>query len=81
MDNVQEYSILKNNLRHLRIIPRITQWDLALRSGVKQSRISLIENFLVKPTMREKIKLAEALSQPIETIFPNNTENNGTKKD
>lgn len=62
----------KNRLRELRVIPRITQWDLALCSGIKQSRISLIENYLVKPTEKEQTKLAEALKHPIEEIFPKN---------
>ena len=61
---------LKNKLREFRIAPRISQWQLAIDSGVKQSRISLIENLLVKPTMREKIKLSEALNKKLEEVFP-----------
>ena len=61
---------LKNKLREFRIIPRMSQWKLALDSDVKQSRISLIENLLVKPTMREKIKLSEALNKKLEEVFP-----------
>jgi DNA-binding XRE family transcriptional regulator len=65
--------ISKNKLREFRSIPdRISQWDLALKSDVKQSRISLIENCLVKPTVREKIRLAEALHKDIDIIFPKN---------
>jgi DNA-binding XRE family transcriptional regulator len=63
--------IAKNKLREFRNIPeRVTQWQLALDSNVRQSRISLIENCLVKPTMREKIRLAEALKKDIDEIFP-----------
>lgn len=50
-------------------MPKISQWELALKSDVKQSRISLIENFLVLPSMREKIRLAEALKKDIDEIF------------
>ncbi len=69
--------IVANNLRDLRIPYRISQWQLALISGVKQSRISLIENLLVKPTTREKIKIADALKKSITEIFPENENKNG----
>lgn len=59
-----------NKLREYRILPKISQWELALKSEVKQSRISLIENLLVKPSTREKIKLALALEKKIEEVFP-----------
>lgn len=70
MNNEQQKK-LKNKLREFRIIPRMSQWKLALDSDIKQSRISLIENFLVKPTTREKIRLSEALHKKIEEVFPN----------
>jgi len=89
MNKNQNSKIPINSLRELRISPRISQWQLALTSGVKQSRISLIENRLVKPTLREKIKLAEALHHKIEEIFPgevdgstdNRTDDTGDKAD
>ena len=62
--------ICSNRLREYRIVPRISQWQLALDSGVKQSRISLIENCLVRPTLKEKTKLAEILRQKMEDLFP-----------
>lgn len=65
-------AIAQNRLREFRIIPRVSQWQLALMSGVKQSRISLIENLLVKPTANEKKKLADALKIAIDEVFPNN---------
>ena len=75
MDEGQDSKVPPNKLREIRITPRISQWQLALTSGVKQSRISLIENRLIKPTMREKIKLAEALQHKIEDIFPEDAGN------
>jgi DNA-binding XRE family transcriptional regulator len=78
MNEGQNSKIPPNKLREFRITPRISQWQLALTSGVKQSRISLIENRLVKPTMREKIKLAEALQHKIEEIFPDNARDDAT---
>ena len=65
-------TIAQNRLREFRITPRISQWQLALTSGVMQSRISLIENLLVKPTEKEKKRLAEALKIVVEEVFPNN---------
>ena len=72
MNEKQNSKILTNNLRKFRTIPHINQYQLALDSGVAQSRISLIENCLVKPTMREKIKLSEALKNKMDMIFPEN---------
>ena len=78
MNEGQSSKIPPNKLREFRITPHISQWQLALTSGVKQSRISLIENRLVKPTMREKIKLAEALQHKIEEIFLDNARDDRT---
>lgn len=72
MNEGQNSKIPQNKLREFRVAPHISQWQLALTSEVKQSRISLIENRLVKPTMREKIRLAEALQHKLEEIFPDN---------
>ena len=69
----QEKKIAKNRLREFRIFPNKTsQWQLALDSNVRQSRISLIENFLVTPSAREKILLSTALKKEMEDIFPKN---------
>lgn len=51
-----------------------SQWKLALVSGVPQSKISLIENRLIKPSTREKIILSRALSEEITKIFPKKEE-------
>ena len=76
MSENQDTKIPKNKLRELRILPRISQWKLAAGSGVKQSRISLIENRLVTPTAKEKEKLAHSLNHTIEEIFQDDTGNN-----
>ena len=81
MQEDQNSKIPKNNLRELRITPRISQWQLALTSGVKQSRISLIENRLIKPTQKEKEKLAAAINHKIEEIFPDNARDDRTNTD
>ena len=38
-----------------------SQWELQKRSGVHQSRISLIENGYVAPTQKEKAAIVRAL--------------------
>ncbi len=74
---MQENQIAKNKLREFRNLPdKVSQWNLALKSDVRQSRISLIENCLVKPTAREKIRLEEALHKDIDEIFPKTKKEN-----
>lgn len=48
----------------------LTQWELTLKTGISQTRISLIENGYVKPTEDEKVKIAEALGLKVEEVFP-----------
>lgn len=64
--------IPKNNLRQLRINknPKMSQWMLALKSGVAQSRISLIENHLIGPARHDRKKLASALDTNSLELFP-----------
>ena len=70
-DNVSE-TVSKNNLRKLRVLknPKFSQWMLALKSSVPQSRISLIENSLVRPTKKECENLASALNIEGFKLFP-----------
>jgi DNA-binding XRE family transcriptional regulator len=60
-----------NKLREVRFFKRITQPLLALKTGIQQSRISLIENELVTPRKVEKKKIAEALGCKTENLFTN----------
>jgi len=64
--------ISRNNLRQLRINknPKMSQWMLALKSGVAQSRISLIENHLICPAKLDCEKLASALNIENLELFP-----------
>jgi len=70
MREVTTSSIPHNRLRDLRFAKQIGQWQLALLSGVKQSRISLIQNRLVKPTLKEKEKISAALNHTVKDVFP-----------
>ncbi len=56
--------------REVRVVKRITQFQLRLSTGIHQSKISLIENGLIEPREDEKKKLAHALGTNIENLFP-----------
>jgi len=58
-----------NKLREIRQSKKISQWSLAQKSKVHQSRISLTENDLIEPTEQEKKNVAEALGVPVNEIF------------
>jgi len=48
-------------LEELRFKKKVTQWRLALLTGMSQSKISLIEQGFVSPGADEKIRIAKAL--------------------
>lgn len=58
-----------NRLREVRVVKRITQFQLRLSTGIHQSKISMIENGLVEPSEDEKRKLAQALGDDAKKIF------------
>jgi len=64
-----------NKLKEVRFFKRISQPLLALKTGIQQSRISLIQNELVKPREEEKRKLSKALGLKVEDVFPEETTN------
>lgn len=61
---------MTNRIYENRVLKRISQYVLALHTGIPQSRISIIENELVEPKEEEKKKLSRALNVKIEDIFP-----------
>ena len=65
-------------LRIQRAIRGFTQFDIFLKAGIPQSRISLIENGYILPKHEEKLKLAKVLKCQVADIFP---ENGGNKND
>ena len=56
------------NLKKARLILGVSQWELEMRSGVHQSRISLFENGLKSPKEMEKVKMATALGLATDDI-------------
>lgn len=57
-------------LKLVRIKKEVTQVDLWMKSGVPQWRISLIERG-IPPRDEEAKKIANALGESVENIFPN----------
>lgn len=60
----------RNRLREIRFFKRINQYQLALQTGLTQSRISIIENGYVTPKDDETGRLARALGVSIDELFP-----------
>jgi len=59
-----------NKLREIRVLKRVTQFQLAKLTGVYPSKISLIENEWVEPRLDEKLKLSRALEVNLKELFP-----------
>lgn len=58
---------MSNRLRDVRVLKRITQFQLRLSTGINATKISFIENGFVQPNEDEKKKLAKALgTDPVE---------------
>jgi transcriptional regulator with XRE-family HTH domain len=56
--------VLKMYLREARFKKGLTQFDLRIKTGIHQSRISLLERGYYEPRAEEIEKLARALSIP-----------------
>lgn len=61
---------MKNNLQQLRWDRNLSQQQLSIKSGVKRSIISNIENgYTANPSVLTVLKLAKALNVKVEDIF------------
>jgi len=58
------------DLKEARFHRRTSQWDISVKTGIPQSKLSLIENGYVVPKDEEKEKIATALNCSVEEIFP-----------
>lgn len=68
-----------NRLREIRVVKRITQFQLRVSTGIHQSKISMIENGLIEPRDDERRRLAEALGVRTEEVFREEAEKDGAK--
>lgn len=59
-------------LREIRFLKGLNQYDLSLKTGISQSRISLIENGYANPKKEEKKKIAKVLHTPVDKLFGDN---------
>ena len=57
-------------LRMLRVERRWTQLQLALKTKITQSQISMIENGYTDPSAKDCERLAKAFGLPVEDVFP-----------
>ena len=69
-----------DRLREIRVVKRITQFQLRIATGIHQSKISMIENALVEPRDDEKKKLAKALGMRPEEIWNREADSEKEKK-
>jgi transcriptional regulator with XRE-family HTH domain len=61
--------MMGEKLREVRVLRRITQYDLTKATQIPQCKISLIERGYVEPKDDEKKKLAKALGIKPEEIW------------
>ncbi len=57
----------------VRILRGISQWDLGLKTGIRNYHLSHIEHGRHKPTKKELEAIACALDVPLKTIRANDT--------
>jgi DNA-binding XRE family transcriptional regulator len=59
-------------LREVRFYKGLNQWDLAIKTGICQSKLSLIERGYVNPKKDEKKLIAKVLGCKVSEVFPEN---------
>jgi len=59
---------MSNKLYETRVLKRMSQYVLASKTGISQSKISLVENNLAEPRQDEKRRLAKALGLRIRDL-------------
>jgi len=57
-------------LREARFFKGLNQWDISVKTGIPQSKLSLIERGYVNPKEDEKRRIAKVLGCKVEEIFP-----------
>ncbi len=57
-------------LREVRFLKGFNQWDMALKTGISQTKISLIERGYVTLRQDKRRRIARALHSRVEDLFP-----------
>jgi transcriptional regulator with XRE-family HTH domain len=57
------------NIRTLRVLKKLSQWELAQSAGIIQTKISLFERGHLKPSFDELKRIAEALSVDVRKLI------------
>ena len=60
------------NLREARFFKNFNQYDISVKTGISQSKLSLIERGYVNPREDEKKKIAKVLGCKVMDIFSEN---------
>ena len=60
---------LGNSIKQHRVGRGLTQAELAEKCGVTRKTVNTVENGVFTPSTLLALKLAEALSVPVETLF------------
>ena len=62
-------------LREARFFKGLNQWDISVKTGIPQSKLSLIERGYIDPKEEEKRKIAKVLGCKVTEMFPDETAN------
>jgi DNA-binding XRE family transcriptional regulator len=63
---------MSNKLKEIRARNRVTQFELRLKTGIHQSKISMAENNWIELNEHEKSKIARALNVGVTDIWEQN---------
>jgi len=60
------------SLREARFFKGLNQWDISVKTGIPQSKLSLVERGYIDLREDEKKKIAKVLDCKVANIFPDN---------
>ena len=60
------------SLRETRFFKGLNQWDISVKTGIPQSKLSLVERGYIDLREDEKKKIAKVLGCKVADIFPDN---------
>lgn len=71
--------VIKNRIKEVREALGITQEQLAYKSGVTVTTVSLVENMKVEPKSQTMIKICKVLGKNIGEVFYSEEEGGGVQ--